>query len=449
MSMRARSLVVAVALPSLVLVACGSRVDAPPPAPSGATTSQAVARNTASDVGVTPTSIKIGSIAGLTSGLGPDTFSASLYGAKAYFAQLNEKGGVNGRQVEFVPCDDQGANTGNVGCARKLVDDDKVFALAGVTAFDYAGAQFINSKGVPDVGGQPVGTAYDTYPHLYSIYGSIYPRDGKRPGYNGTLYAGTENYRWFHDKLNARTAGVVYYNVAPSQRYAQSIIDGLKREGFTVVEEQINLGLPNWDAAVLDMRNRGVEVVYDAMEDGGNSKLCQAIQTQRLNIKAKVTTAQGWTQNAGNLYRETQACRDVLYATSSTANYDDPSIPAVAEFRAAATKFTPDREGKINMWMLEGWASAKWLTDAMASCGANLTRSCVEEFVKGQPYDGGGLLVPRSFTPSPQPPASQQDCFNVGRWQDSANGGKGGWTSQVPDMKTNCYDVPYLPYPAG
>lgn len=446
--MRARPLVIAVALSSFVLAACGSRVDETP-GTAGATTSRAGEGNTASDVGVTSTSIKIGSIAGLTSGLGPDTFSASLYGAKAYFAQLNEKGGVNGRKVDFTQCDDQGANTGNVSCVRKLVDDDKVFALAGVTAFDYAGAQYVNSKGVPDVGGQPVSNAYDQYPHLYSLYGSYYPRDGKRPGYNGTLYAGTETYRWFKEKLGTRTAGVVYYNVAPSQRYAKAIVDGLKKEGYTVVEEQINLGLPNWDAAVLDMRNRGVQIVFDAMEDGGNGRLCQAIETQHLGIQAKVTTAQGWTQNAGNLYRETPTCRNTLYSTSLTANYDDTTIPAVAEFREAVAKFAGDRAGKINMWMLEGWASAKWLTDAMASCGANLTRVCVEKFVTGQPYDGGGLLVPRDFTVSPQPPKSDKDCFNVARWQDSANGGKGGWVTQVKDMTTNCYDVPYLPYPAA
>jgi branched-chain amino acid transport system substrate-binding protein len=448
--MRARSLVVAVALSSFALAACGSRVDDASGGPS--TTGSRAADNTdntASDVGVTPTSIKIGSIAGLTSGLGPDTFSASLFGARAYFEKLNEDGGVNGRKVEFVECDDQGANNGNVGCARKLVDDDEVFALAGVTAFDYAGAQYVNSKGVPDVGGQPVSNAYDTYPHLYSIYGSYYPRDGKRPGYNGTLYAGTETYRWFKEKLGARTAAVVYYNVAPSQRYAQSVVDGLKREGYTVVEEQINLGLPNWDAAVLDMRNRGVQLVFDAMDEGGNGRLCQAVQTQRLTIQAKVTTPQGWTQNAGNLYRATPACRNVLYATSVTANYDDVDIPGVAEFRQAVEKFVPERKDKVNMWMLEGWASAKWLTDAMESCGADLKRECVEKFMNGKPYDGDGLLIPRSFTPQPEPPSSAKNCLNVARWDDKANGGKGGWKTQVEDMTKNCFDVPYLGYPAA
>src|SRR5262249_21769076 len=135
----------------------------------------------------------------------------------------------------------------------------------------------------------PVSNAYDQYPHLYSLYGSYYPRTGAKPGFGGQLYAGTETYRWFKEKLGARTAAVVYYNVAPSQRYAQSNIAGLRREGYTVVEEQINLGAPNWDAAVQDMKRRGVQIVFDAMEDNGNTQLCNAIQTQGLRITAKVT----------------------------------------------------------------------------------------------------------------------------------------------------------------
>jgi hypothetical protein len=32
------------------------------------------------------------------------------------------------------------------------------------------------------------------------------------------------------------------------------------------------------------------------------------------------------------------------------------------------------------------------------------------------------------------------------RWQDAANGGAGGWVSQVPDMDRNCFDVPSITY---
>jgi branched-chain amino acid transport system substrate-binding protein len=446
MSTRARSLVAIVVLSALALAACGSRASDKGGTSSGPQPT-AAAGNTKSDTGVTPTEIKIGSIAGLTSGLGPDTFSASLYGAQAYFDALNAKGGVNGRTVKLIKCDDAGDGQKNVGCVRKLVDQDKVFALAGVTAYQYSGAQYLNSKRVPDIGGQPVSNAYDQYPHLYSLYGSYYPRTGAKPGFNGQLYAGTETYRWFKEKLGARTAAVVYYNVAPSQRYAQSNIAGLRREGYTVVEEQINLGAPNWDAAVQDMKRRGVQIVFDAMEDNGNTQLCNAIQTQGLRITAKVTTAQGWTDAAARVYGSSPNCLNALYATSNTRNYNDTGVPAVSDFRAAVQQYVPDRAGKLNMWMLEGYASAQWLTDAMQSCGANLTRACVETYLnRTVDYDGHGLLTSagRNFEKLAQPPATDHNCLSVSRWV----GGTGGkWVSQG-DMNTTCYDVPNLPYSA-
>ncbi|CAO5231283.1 ABC transporter substrate-binding protein [Frankia sp. AgKG'84/4] len=450
--MRAKSLVAVAVLSSLVLVACGSRAGSSGTTTGASQSASGGSNNTASDVGVTPTEIKIGSIAGLSSGFGPDTFSASLYGARAYFKALNAAGGVNGRTVNLAECDDKGTGNDNVKCAHKLVDDEKVFALAGVTAFDYAGAQYINSKGVPDIGGQPVSTQYDQYPHLYSIYGSYYPRTGDRPGFNGTLYAGTETYRWFKETLHSNVAGVVYYNVAPSQRYAKSIVDGLQREGFSVVQEEINLGAPNWDSAVLDLKRRGVQIVFDAMDDGGNAQLCNSIESQKMPLQAKVTPPQGWANNIGQVYSASPTCRNEIYSTSGTANYADTQIPAVAEFQKALEAAAPDRVAKENLWMLEGYASAQWLTDAIRSCGADVTRKCVEAYMNsGKEYDGHGLLVSsgRTFKALPQPPAEDRNCLNVARWQDAAAGGKGGWVTQVKDMNTTCYTVPNVGYPAG
>ncbi|MEX5633824.1 ABC transporter substrate-binding protein [Parafrankia sp. FMc2] len=447
--MRARALVAGVVLSSLALVACGSRAGDSDQSSNGSPTG-GTSTNTASDTGVTPTEIKVGTIVGMSGGLGPDTFSASLYGARAYFKALNARGGVNGRTVNLVSCDDKSTGDDNVACAHQLVDDEKVFALAGVTAFDYAGAQYIDAEGVPDIGGQPVSTQYDQYEHLYSIYGSDYPRDGRRPGFDGQLYAGTENYRWFKEKLGARVAGVVSYNIAQSQRYATVIADGLRAEGYQVIEEQINLSAPNWAAAAQNMKNRGVEIVFDAMEDTGNSQLCSAMEQQGLNLQAKVTTSQGMSSTLGQLYANSPKCRNSVYATTQSATFSDESIPAVKEFRDAIATHEPDRVEKMNQWMLEGYASAQWLTDAMESCGADLTRTCVEEYMnRDEPYDGHGLLTARDFVKDEQPPSELRNCLNVARWQDTANGGRGGWVTEGGDMNANCFTVRNLAYPAA
>ena len=227
---------------SLALSACGTRVSGPPPIPGvtatagrGPSSIPGAARmpNTASDTGVTADSITVGVLVSRTSPLGPEAFSGSYYGATAYFAALNKRGGINGRRVKVVACDDTGSGSGNVSCVHQLIDSDHVFALAGTTVFSYDGAGYVNQSGVPDVGGQPIASDYDKYPHLWSIYGSDEPRDGKTVGWDGKLYGGTEVYRWFKLNRHARRAAVVFYNVAPAERYAQVTEAGLRKRAMT------------------------------------------------------------------------------------------------------------------------------------------------------------------------------------------------------------------------
>jgi branched-chain amino acid transport system substrate-binding protein len=63
----------------------------------------------------------------------------------------------------------------------------------------------------------------------------------------------------------------------------------------------------------------------------------------------------------------------------------------------------------------------------------------------GKPYDAHGIIAPAAFEVK-APTGTTHACFNVARWQDSANAGRGGWVTRVPDMDTNCYDVPQVAY---
>jgi hypothetical protein len=65
---------------------------------------------------------------------------------------------------------------------------------------------------------------------------------------------------------------------------------------------------------------------------------------------------------------------------------------------------------------------------------------------RAEPYNAHNLILPASFIATPPPTGLTRACLNAARWQDSAQGGKGGWVTQVPDMDTNCFDVPQLPY---
>ncbi|MCU1590182.1 MAG: amino acid/amide transporter substrate-binding protein family [Frankiales bacterium] len=407
------------------------------------------ARNTASDVGVTATTITLGTISSRSNAFDPSAFVGPQYGAEAFVDDINRRGGIAGRTVRLVACDDHGDGGRNQECVHQLIDRTKVFALVSNAVFSYAGASYVQAHGVPDVGSQPIDTSYDRYSHLWDIYGEAYPRNGT-VGYNGKLEGGTEVYQFFkaHFPKVPRKAGVVYYNQADSQRYGDNLIRGLQAEGYTVAAKEINFALPDYDSAVLDMKAQGVEYVYDALDSGGNQNLCASMDANGLSdqLTAKVTTTQSWTESVRTDYGDSPKCRNVIWATGNTRSYEDTQNPGVASFRAAMARRHTDGPSQLSEWALEGWAGAQWLADAMASCGALLTRHCTEAYM-GRPvlYDGHGLLTQRSFRKYPHR-THYPTCINVAQWQDTAQGGQGGWVTRVPDMQRNCVDAQEILY---
>jgi ABC-type branched-subunit amino acid transport system substrate-binding protein len=391
-------------------------------------------RTTPAPQGTAP--LRVGIVTSATSPVGGSAFTGPRDGAKAYFDRLNARGGIGGRPVEVRTCDDGGSGVGDNECVHRLIDEDKVVALVATTALDYAGASRVSAAGVPDIGGQPIGAAYDTYPHLYGIYGSLAPREGT-PGWGGKLYGGTEVYRYFKRVQGARTAAVISYNQSASAAYARLVTRGLKAEGYQVVTEQVDFALPNFRAAAADLKDQGADLVFDALDTHGNAQLCKAMDDVGAKVIAKVTNVQNWTSTVPEDYKDAPRCRNALWVTGSSRNYEDTSDAAVRAFRDA-TKGLPTH----SQWQLEGWAAAMWFTDAAKSCAkTGVTRACVDRFMnRGAPYTADGLLIPVSSERLPTPPKTRRTCVSVARWEDGR-----GWVSQG-DMNSDCFDVPQLSY---
>jgi branched-chain amino acid transport system substrate-binding protein len=436
---------------TLALAACGTRLPDSAFAPAqhpvaGSTATAAATTNTASDVGVTPTTITIGEIASSTNPFDPQAFVGPTYGLEAFVRYTNAHGGVDGRQLVLHTCDDQGSSIANATCAHTLVDSDHVFALVSNVALDYAGAPYVNSQNVPDIGAQPIDNAYNTYSHLFDIYGETYPRNGK-PGLHGQLYGGTEVYRYFKVTFPQvpLKAGVVEFNQSDSERFGNSIAEGLRDEGYTVDVQVVNFALPNFNSVAIGFKHAGVQYVYDALDSGANVRLCDALDQNNVTLTARVLTTQAWNQSVNADYASAPKCRNELWVTGNTRNYEDTQYHQVALFRAQMSADGDGGSTRLSDWALEGWAGGLWFADAARSCGADLTRVCVEKFMnRSAPYTGDGLLTPRRFVELSAEPPMIRDCINVARWVSS----KDSWVTQVPDMDKNCFQVSNFSYPA-
>ena len=157
------------------------------------------------DPGVSPTSIVLGGTVPLTGEAA--AFGAVGPGAKAYFDYVNAKGGVNGRTVEYRFYDDAYNPAQTVQLTRRLVEQDKVFAVFGSvgTANNLAIRDYLNAQKVPQIfaadGSQSIGREFARYPWTmgflmsYRGEGDVYGKTivKSRPKARiGVLYENTE-----------------------------------------------------------------------------------------------------------------------------------------------------------------------------------------------------------------------------------------------------------------
>jgi branched-chain amino acid transport system substrate-binding protein len=183
----------------------------------------------AADPGITDTSIKLG-------GTYPFSGPASAYGtiakgANAYFKFTNDNGGVNGRKIEFLTIDDGYEPQRALTNAKKLVEQDKVFAVFNSlgTANNVAIWDYLNQQKVPQAfvatGASLWGA--DIAKHPYTI--------GWQPNYvtEARVYADYLK----QTKPDAKVA-VLYQNDAFGKDLLGGFEKGIEGSGVTIVARE-------------------------------------------------------------------------------------------------------------------------------------------------------------------------------------------------------------------
>ncbi|MGY1709434.1 ABC transporter substrate-binding protein [Geodermatophilus sp. SYSU D00758] len=139
--------------------------------------------NEASDIGITEDSIKIGAHYPLT-GVAAPGYSEIPTGVQAYFDCLNQEGGINGREIDYVYRDDAYNPTNTSAVVNQLVLEDEVFAIMGGlgTPTHSAVLEFLNAEGVPDLfvasGSRLWGENPEDYPYTFG-WQTDYESEGK------------------------------------------------------------------------------------------------------------------------------------------------------------------------------------------------------------------------------------------------------------------------------
>ena len=232
-----------------LLAACGEEEEEGSPTPAASPSPAAKVP------GVTDTEILLGAECVLS---GPPGAIYALIPntVKAYFDYINDtEGGVCGRKIVYKVEDNQDDPAKALEVARKLVEQDKVFAMVGSLGESPHPPvwEYLNDEGVPDLlisaGGHMYGA--DPVGHPWTVI--------MAPSYfiEGTFFG-----QYISENLPGKKVGVLYPNYQGGEDHLAGVENGLDPSKNEIVSQQtFEIFAISVAAQVNNLANAGAEVV--------------------------------------------------------------------------------------------------------------------------------------------------------------------------------------------
>jgi ABC-type branched-subunit amino acid transport system substrate-binding protein len=375
----------------------------------------------ATDVGVTATTISVGTVADQT-GPQPGLFDGDVAGARAYFAYVNSQGGVFGRKISTRVAD-SGVDCNATSNAYKTLAAASIFSyVSNLSNFDNCGAPVLRANPkIPDVS-YALTPEHQAIPQSYSFQPTI---PGARVG-PARAFA-----KAFPQTKNA-VAGL-YADIASAREQWNAEKEMLQANGFTVVYEQATpTTAVDYTQYVIGMRQKKVQLAFLFNTAANNAKVINSSEQQ--GFHPAVFDAPG-TLYDPSLPAAVGNAPTNLYVDTGTALYfnkqEAASIKGVGLYQEWMKRTAPNQP--TDQFSVFGWGEAALFVQAVRAAGPKLTRVGLLKALKGiHSADADGLVT--SGDPGAKKP---QACYLLGHYV------KGTWQRFVtPATSFNC-DAPY------
>jgi ABC-type branched-subunit amino acid transport system substrate-binding protein len=360
----------------------------------GSSTSSDNGTNTASAPGITATTITIGSTQPLTGRAAPG-YSEISAASSAYFQYLNAKGGIFGRTITYTYYDDGYNPTNTASLTRKLILEDKVFALFSAlgTPTHQAVVDYINAQKVPDLfvsSGCNCWNDVSNHPYTfgwqpdYTIEGKVLGQyiqqslGGKKVGYffqNDEF--GLDGVKGLDAQLGASSVpDAARQNYVPTNTNVGPQIAALQASGAQVV---VSFSIPAFTAlGLLAAAKIGYHPIWVVSNVGSDV-------TTLTGLLKSFSAGKAGGQLLGGMVTDTY-----LPLTGDSSN------PWITLFKGIHDNHIASLPWDGNV--LYGMAQAYSLAQALKAAGRNPTRASLVKSLETNKLSGGPGLAPLGFS---------------------------------------------------
>ncbi|MFD3554559.1 ABC transporter substrate-binding protein [Streptomyces goshikiensis] len=363
--------------------------------------------------GVSAGSIKVGGIVSMTSASGYSKKDTDL-GARARYLRANAEGGINGRTIDYIGAEDDGQDPGkNLAAARKLVQQDKVFAVAPMSSVTFSGADFLEQEKVPTFG-------WGTLPsfcgprYIYGFNGCLVPSPG-----------GTLNQTWPEGiaqvlgGAKGKSVALIANDSDAGKFGIRTFQQGFASAGFEVAYAKASVpgtAVPSdWSAYVKDILagagGKAPDAVVSVMQTPNNIGLFTALK--RAGYQGLLSDPTDY--DPALLAKDTtKQALDGVHVLLQFEPFESAN-PKMDQFKADIKAASGGREVPLNMHMLTGYMSADLFVSIAQKAGKDLTVAHFQN--AAQSFSDTGTLVGDRAEPK-----GQKESFGCGALVRLKNG---------------------------
>jgi branched-chain amino acid transport system substrate-binding protein len=335
--------------------------------------------------GITATSIKIGNIAPY---IGPaSAYSNIAKSEAAYFAMLNDQGGINGRKIDFISLDDGYSPPRAVEQVRRMVEQDGVAIIGGAvgTPSNAAIEPYLNTRKVPDifnVSGVDRMHQPKTYP--WTI--------GWPPSYRGEARVFVRHIQQTDPETKI---ALIYQNDDLGKDELQGLKDvlgGAMNSQATVASYEITD--PTVDSQVTSLQASGAKALLIAATPKFAAQIIR--KADDIGWKPQIYMSFVASSITGTL---APAGIDRSIGVISSAYLKDPNDPAwkddsdMAQYRAFFVKYLPGSDIGDSFYE-SGYVIAGVIAHTLRQCGDDLSRENIMRQALNLDAVGSPVLLP-------------------------------------------------------